>query len=370
MTRSLFDPASLGALRLPNRIIMSSMSRDRSAGGVPTTLNAAYYAQRATAGLVVTESTAISPRGVGWPNTPGIYTEAQVAGWRAVTDAVHRAGGCIFSQLWHCGRNSHPLTQPGGVLPVGPSALLPSGTIRTAEGRKPLLVPHELSADEIAGIVDEYRAAARNALAAGFDGVQLHAGNGFLLDQFLRDSANQRTDDYGGSAQNRCRFLAEVVEAVCEIWSPARVGVRFSPANPTIYHLRDSDPARLLATAFEMLSELRIAYVDVVEGSTTTEPATHDLDYPALRRRFTRLYVANNGFSSRVQAERALASHADLISFGRLFIANPDLPRRLKFGARMNPLNLDELYSPDHRGYTDYPFLDQDNDQNNANPAP
>jgi N-ethylmaleimide reductase len=370
MARSLFDPASLGALRLPNRIIMSSMSRDRSPGGVPTALNASYYAQRATAGLVVTESTAISARGVGWPNTPGIYTDAQVAGWSAVTDAVHRAGGRIFSQLWHCGRNSHPLTQPAGVLPVGPSAILPPGTIRTAEGRKPLLVPHELTADEIAGIVEEYRAAARNALAAGFDGVQLHAGNGFLLDQFLRDSANRRTDAYGGSAQNRCRLLVEVVAAVCEIWSPERVGVRFSPANPTNYDLRDSDPARLLATALERMGELRIAYVDVVEGSTTTEPATHELDYPALRRSFAGPYVANNGFSNRVQAERALASHADLISFGRLFIANPDLPRRLKIGARMNPLNQAELYSPDHRGYTDYPFLDHNNDQNNAIPAP
>jgi N-ethylmaleimide reductase len=370
MARSLFDPAPLGALRLPNRIIMSSMSRDRSPGGVPTALNASYYAQRAMAGLVVTESTAISPRGVGWPNTPGIYTEAQVAGWRVVTDAVHRAGGRIFSQLWHCGRNSHPLTQPGGALPVGPSAILPPGTIRTAEGRKPLLVPHELSVDEIAGIAEEYRAAARNALVAGFDGVQVHAGNGFLLDQFLRDSANRRTDAYGGSAQNRCRLLVEVVAAVCEIWSPERVGVRFSPANPTIYHLRDSDPAKLLATALERLSELRVAYVDVVEGSTTTEPATHELDYPALRRGFAGLYVANNGFSSRAQAERALASHADLISFGRLFIANPDLPRRLKIGARMNPLNQEELYSPDHRGYTDYPFLDQNNDQNKATPAP
>jgi N-ethylmaleimide reductase len=370
MARSLFDPVSLGALQLPSRIVMSSMSRDRSPGGVPTALNATYYAQRATAGLVVTESTAVSARGVGWPNTPGIYTEAQVAGWRAVTDAVHRAGGRIFSQLWHCGRNSHPLTQPGGALPVGPSAILPAGTIRTAEGRKPLLVPHELSAAEILGVVDEYRAASRNARAAGFDGVQVHAGNGFLLDQFLRDSANHRTDAYGGSVRNRCRFLVEVVEAVCEIWSTERVGVRFSPANPTIYHLRDSDPSRLLATALELLSELRIAYVDVVEGSTTAEPTTHELDYLALRRRFAGLYIANNGFLSRAQAERALASHADLISFGRLFIANPDLPRRLEIGTRMNPLNQDQIYSPDHRGYTDYPFLDHHNDQNNATSAP
>jgi N-ethylmaleimide reductase len=370
MARSLFDPAALGALQLPNRIVMSSMSRDRSPSGVPTALNATYYAQRGTAGLVVTESTAVSARGVGWPNTPGIYTEAQVAGWRTVTDAVHRAGGRIFSQLWHCGRNSHPLTQPGGVLPVGPSAVLPPGTIRTAEGRKPLMVPHELSADEIPGIVEEYRAAARNALVAGFDGVQVHAGNGFLLDQFLRDSANLRTDAYGGSAQSRCRLLVEVVAAVSEIWSPERVGVRLSPVNPTIYHLRDSDPSLLLATALTMLGELHVAYVDVVEGSTTTEPATHELDYPALRRFFTGVYIANNGFSSRAQAERVLASHADLISFGRLFIANPDLPRRLKIGARLNPLNQDELYSSDHRGYTDYPFLDHHNDKNNAVPAP
>ncbi|MBR0752175.1 alkene reductase [Bradyrhizobium jicamae] len=366
MGKGLFDPVSFGALRLSSRIVMSSMSRDRSPGGIPTALNASYYAQRATAGLVVTESTAISARGVGWPNTPGIYTQAQVAGWRLVTDAVHGAGGRIFSQLWHCGRNSHPLTQPGGVLPVGPSAVLPPGTIRTAEGRKPLMVPHELSAEEIAGIVEEYRAAARNALSAGFDGVQLHAGNGFLLDQFLRDSANRRTDAYGGSAQNRCRLLIEVAEAVCGIWGRERVGVRLSPTNPTIYHLHESEPVQQLVTAFEMLSELGIAYVDVVEGSTTTAPATHELNYPGLRRRFSGLYIANNGFTTRAQAERALAIHADLISFGRLFIANPDLPRRLKIGARMNPLNRDELYSPDHRGYTDYPFLEQKNEQNNA----
>jgi len=337
------------------------MSRDRSPGGVPTALNATYYAQRATAGLVVTESTAISARGVGWHNTPGIYTDAQISGWQVVTDAVHQAGGQIFSQLWHCGRTSHPLTQPNGVLPVGPSAIPPPGTIRTAEGRKPLEVPHELTTDEIRGIVEEYRTAAGNAMRAGFDGVQVHAGNGFLLDQFLRDSANQRIDAYGGTIANRCRLLVEVVAAVCDVCSRERVGVRVSPTNPTNYHLRDSNPTRLLATVFDMLADLHIAYVDVVEGSTTAEPATHVLDYPALRRHFPGIYVANNGFASRMQAERALASHADLISFGRLFIANPDLPRRLKTGARLNALNEDFIYSPDHRGYTDYPFLERDN---------
>jgi N-ethylmaleimide reductase len=356
--KRLFDPATLGPLRLPNRVIMSSMSRDRSPGGVPTALNALYYAQRAGAGLVITESTAVSARGVGWPNTPGIFTDEQVAGWREVTRAVHGQGGRIFSQLWHCGRNSHPLTQPGGALPVGPSAILPNATVRTAQGRVPLLVPHELAADEMPGVIEEYRGAARNALAAGFDGVQVHAGNGFLLDQFLRDSSNRRGDVYGGSVQNRCRLLVEVVDAVCEVWGSGRVGVRLSPANPTNYRLEDSDPALLLRTVLAMLSELRIAYVDVVEGSTTAGPPTHVLDYATIRRAFNGAYVANNGFRTLQQAELTLQTHADLISFGRPFIANPDLPLRLELGAPLNPLDEAHLYSPDHRGYTDYPFLD------------
>jgi N-ethylmaleimide reductase len=356
--KRLFDPVQLGLLSLTSRLVMSSMSRDRSPGGVPTALNAQYYAQRASAALVVTESTAVSARGVGWPNTPGIYTPQQVAGWRRVTDAVHQRGGRIFLQLWHCGRNSHPLTQPGGALPIGPSALLPEATIRTAQGRMPLPVPHELTRHEIPGVVDEFRQAARAAQDAGFDGVQVHAGNGFLLDQFLRDSSNRRRDAYGGTVQNRCRLLIEVVEAVCAVWGRERVGVRLSPANPTNYRLRDSDPALLLGTALAMLDELGIAYVDVVEGSTTAEPPTHALDYAALRRRFRGLYVANNGFRTREQAEQALRTHADLISFGRPFIANPDLPLRLQTGAPLNPLDAEHLYSPDHRGYTDYPFLD------------
>jgi len=355
---SLFDPIDLGPLRLPSRMVMSSMSRDRSPGGCPTALNAAYYAQRAQAGLVVTESTAVSARGVGWPNTPGIFTPEQVRGWRGVTDAVHDAGGRIFSQLWHCGRNSHPLTQPDGALPVGPSAILPDATVRTSKGRMQLPVPHALTIEEIGAVIEEYRTAARNARDAGFDGVQVHAGNGFLLDQFMRDCANQRTDAYGGSVQNRCRLMVEIVAAVSEVWDPLCVGVRFSPTNPTAYRLHDSDPALLLQTALSLVNELKICYVDVVEGSTTSEPPTHTLDYPALRRHFDGLYISNNGFRSRDQAELALQSHADLISFGRLFISNPDLPRRLQIGAPLNPINDAYLYSPDHRGYTDYPFLE------------
>ncbi|SCK09391.1 N-ethylmaleimide reductase [Variovorax sp. HW608] len=355
--KSLFDRVAFGPLALANRMVMSSMSRDRSRDGVPTALNAEYYAQRATAGLIVTESTAVSARGVGLPNTPGIYTEAQVAGARLATQAVHRRGGHIFCQLWHCGRNSHPLTQPGGALPVGPSALLPGATVRTAEGRKPLLVPHELTLQEMPGIVQEYRMAARAALDAGFDGVQIHAGNGFLLDQFLRDSSNVRRDSYGGSVQNRCRLMLEVVEAVSQVWEKHRVGVRLSPANPTNYRLRDSSPDLLLRTALSALSELGICYVDVVEGSTTAEPPTAKIDYAAVRHHFRGLYIANNGFRTREQAEAALNSYADLVSFGRPFIANPDLPRRLQTNAALNPLNEAFVYSPDHRGYTDYPFL-------------
>lgn len=357
VAKSLFDKVEFGSLRLPNRIVMSSMSRDRSPGGVPTALNAQYYAQRATAGLVISESTAVSARGVGWPDTPGIFNDEQIAGWRVVTDAVHAAGGRMFVQLWHCGRNSHPLTQPGGALPVGPSAIDPKATIRTMEGRKPLLVPHELTISEIKEVVDEFRTAAANAKQAGFDGIQVHAGNGFLIDQFLRDSANKRTDVYGGTTENRCRLLLEVVEAVCEIWLPHQIGVRFSPANPTIYFLRDSDPGLLMKTALTMLSGRGVCYVDLIEGSTTAEPATHELDYPSLRRCFDGLYIANNEFTSREKAEEALAGHADLISFGRLFIANPDLPCRLWDGQALNPLNKEYIYSPDHRGYTDYPFL-------------
>ncbi len=355
---SLFDEVSIGPLRLPSRIVMSSMSRDRSPGGVPTALNAEYYAQRVGAGLIITESTAVSARGFGWPNTPGLFTPEQVTGWRRVTDAVHRRGGRIFTQLWHCGRNSHPLTQPGGVLPVGPSAIDPQATVRTVQGRLALPVPHALTVAEIAGVVEEYRQAAHAAVAAGFDGVQVHAGNGFLLDQFLRDSANHRRDSYGGSAENRCRLMLEVVDAVCTVWGRDRVGVRLSPVNPTHYRLRDSDPARLVQAALCGLSDLQIAYVDVVQGSTTAEPPTAELDYAALRRYFRGLYAANNGFCTRAQAEAALHSHADLVTFGRAFIANPDLPRRLAIGALMNALDPATVYTPDHRGYTDYPFLD------------
>jgi N-ethylmaleimide reductase len=354
---SLLEPIQFGPYVLPNRIVMSPMTRNRSPGEVPNALNATYYAQRATAGLIISESTAISPRGLGWHDTPGIFNDAQVAGWKNVTDAVHRRGGRMFLQLWHCGRNSHPSTQPDGQLPIGPSAIQPFGTVRTRKGRQPLLVPHEITRDEIPALIDEYRAAARRAMAAGFDGVEVHSANGYLLDQFLRDSANQRTDDYGGSPEKRSRLLMEVVQAVAAIWGKERVGVRLSPVSPSNYKLSDSDPEAITRAALTGLDGLGICYVAMVEGSSNQMPPTHELDWARLRKLFGGRYIANNAYTFET-AQAALADgHADLVSFGRLYIANPDLVRRYALGAPLNPIDTDNIYSPDGRGYTDYPCL-------------
>ena len=354
----LLEPIRLGPYFLPNRIVMSPMTRNRSPREVPNALNAEYYAQRAGAGLIISESTAISAEGLGWPNTPGIFTEEQVSGWRSVTEGVHRRGGRMFMQLWHCGRNSHPLTQPQGQLPIGPSAVQPEGTVRTREGRMPLHVPRELPAAEVPRLLEDYKGAARRAMQAGFDGIEVHAGNGYLLDQFLRDSSNQRSDDYGGTAIKRCRLLLEVVSVVSEVWGIDRVGVRVSPASPTNYRLSDSDPQLLLETVLRELDKLGVCYVAVVEGSSNAMPATHEVDYARARRLFNGRYIANNAFT-RASAEAALAEgRADLVSFGRLFIANPDLVRRFAQGAPLNPLNENTIYTADHLGYTDYPSLD------------
>ncbi|HEX7891792.1 MAG TPA: alkene reductase [Ramlibacter sp.] len=356
----LLQPIQLGPYLLPNRVVLSPMTRNRSPGEVPNDLNALYYAQRAGAGLVMTESTAISPRGLGWTETPGIWSADQVRGWQKVTQAVHARGGRIYVQLWHCGRNSHPLTQPGGQVPLGPSAVQPTGTVRTREGRLPLHVPREMDTRDISELLDEYRHAARMAQEAGFDGVEVHAANGYLLDQFLRDSANLRRDDYGGSPERRCRLLFEVVQAVAETWGADRMGVRLSPTSPSNYRLSDSEPAALYAVALQGLSKLRVAFVDMVEGSSNAMPPTHDLDWDALRRHFSGVYIANNAFT-RESGEEAIASgRADMVAFGRLFIANPDLVRRFADGAPLNPLVQDTIYTSDHRGYTDYPSLDGD----------
>ncbi|HET9018449.1 MAG TPA: alkene reductase [Acetobacteraceae bacterium] len=348
--RLLFSPVTLGPWLLTNRVVMSPMTRRRAdATDAPHALQADYYAQRSAAGLLVAEGAQVSPQGKGYPGTPGIHSDAQVAGWRLTTEAVHRRAGRIFLQLWHVGRVSHPLLQPDGALPVAPSALAAPGEAETPLGLKPFPVPHELTPSDIGNVVAEFRAAAGRALESGFDGVELHGGNGFLIDQFLRESTNRRRDGYGGSQANRARFLIELAEAVGEVFGPERVGVRISPINPW-GGMQDSDPAGLFGLVAEALSARNIAYLHVAE-TRTRRPM---FNWSKLRRRFGGLYIANGGFD-RYRAEVALRSgRADLISFGRAFIANPDLVQRLRLGAPLRPADPATYYGGDARGYTDH----------------
>ncbi len=350
----LFSPVRVGPYLLTNRVVMGPMTRRRAdADDAPHALHAEYYAQRAGAGLIVAEGAQVSPQGKGYPGTPGIHSARQVAGWRQTTDAVHLRGARIFLQLWHVGRVSHPKLQPDGALPVAPSALAAPGMAETPAGELPFPVPHELSAAEIADVVAQFARAAENARAAGFDGVELHGGNGFLIDQFLRAGSNRRTDAYGGRAANRVRFLLEVTEAVSAVWGPSRVGVRISPINPW-GGMHDPDPAGLFGLAAEALGARGIAYLHVAE-TRTRRPM---FSWSKLRRRFGGIYIANGGFD-RYRADAALRSgRADLISFGRAFIANPDLVQRLRTRATLRPADPALYYGGDARGYTDYAPMD------------
>jgi N-ethylmaleimide reductase len=354
----LFTPFQLGPLLLPNRIVMAPMTRNRAGkGNVPTALNVEYYRQRASAGLIVTEATQVSPQGVGYPGTPGIHTDAQVAGWRQVTDAVHRAGGSIFLQLWHVGRISHPSLQPDGALPVAPSAIAAEGEVFTMSGPQAFVVPRALETAEIPGIIAQFEEGARRALAAGFDGVEIHGANGYLIDQFLRDGTNLRHDRYGGNVANRARFLLEVTEAVAGVWGGERVGIRLSPWSD-FNSMRDSDPPATFGHAARALAPLRLAYLHVVEPVGGVPAGAAPLA-PDLKAAYGGPLMVNGGYT-RELAQAALArGEADLVSFAASFLANPDLPVRL---ARNAPLNLPEpatFYGGDHRGYTDYPALDQ-----------
>jgi N-ethylmaleimide reductase len=356
MPDALLEPVRLGPYVLKNRVVMSPMTRNRSPGEVPNRLNAEYYAQRAGAGLIVTESTAISPQGLGWIDSPGLYSGEQISGWRAVTDAVHARGGRIFVQLWHTGRCSHVSVQPGGQAPVAPSVVPSRGRSRTPSGRLEHSPPRALEPDELPGIVAQYRQAAANALAAGFDGVEVHAGNGYLLDQFLRDCTNRRTDAYGGSAHNRCRLMWEVLRAVTEECGRDRVGARISPTNPH-HEMIDSDPEQLFLTAVAGLNDIAPVYLHVVEGATAPGASQIAFDYRKLRSLFRGTYIANNGYT-RERALQALAERtADMFAFGRFYVANPDLVERLRVGASLNALDPETLYDGGARGYTDYPPL-------------
>jgi 2,4-dienoyl-CoA reductase-like NADH-dependent reductase (Old Yellow Enzyme family) len=352
----LFEPLRLGALELSNRIVMSPLTRCRAGKGrVPNDLMREYYVQRASAGLIFTEATSVTPLGVGYPDTPGIWSKEQVAGWKKITDAVHEAGGRIVMQLWHVGRISHPIYLDGR-LPVAPSAIGAAGHVSLLRPKQPYPIPRALERDEIPHIIEAYRQGAQNALKAGFDGVEIHGANGYLPDQFLRDGTNQRTDDYGGSVENRARFLLEVTEAAIGVWGADRVGVHLSPRNG-VHDVHDSDPARTFGYVAKQLGKRGIAYLFTRESVSGGERFS-----PALKKAFGGPVIANEQFS-REHAESVLQSgEADAIAWGQLFIANPDLPRRLQLNTLLNEPNPNTfyLYEPGHpeQGYTDYPALD------------
>jgi N-ethylmaleimide reductase len=358
----LFDPVPLGRYRLRNRIVMAPLTRARAqAGDVPSSLAPEYYAQRASAGLIIAEATQISPQGKGYAWTPGIYDAAQIEGWRAVTRAVHDRGGRIFLQLWHVGRISHPSLQAGNALPVAPSAIAPQGKAFTEAGFVPYVTPRALATEEIPGIVEDYRRAARNALEADFDGVELQAANGYLLEQFLRDSSNKRTDRYGGSRENRARFVLEVAEAVVGVWGGERVGVRLSPVSPANDLGPDSDPLATYSHLVTALNTFHLAYIHVIEGATQgPREVTAGFDWQILRRLCAGLYIANNGYDREMALEARRRNWADLVAFGRAFIATPDLVERFRTGAALGTLDRSTLYGGGAKGYIDYPTLTQE----------
>ena len=362
---TLFDPVRLGDIALANRVVMAPLTRDRAGPGqVPTALMAEYYRQRASAGLIVTEASQVSATGQGYLDTPGIYSREQVAGWRAVTDAVHTEGGRIVIQLWHVGRISHVSLQPGGIAPVSSTARAAVGKTFTKDGFVDVSAPRALRTDELPGIVEAYRHAARCAMEAGFDGVEVHGANGYLLDQFLRDSINDRTDTYGGPIANRARLMLEVMQAITGEIGGGRTGLRLSPVTPSNGAGPDSDPQALHNHVVEQLAPLKLAFLHVVEGQSGGARDIAPFDYAALRSRFKHghpqgAWMVNNGYD-RAMASAAIASGAaDVVAFGRPFIANPDLVRRLRDGLPLAALNRDTLYGGGAVGYTDYPVLDE-----------
>ncbi|MCX7896560.1 MAG: alkene reductase [Rhodocyclaceae bacterium] len=358
----LFTPLKIGRLTLPNRIVMAPMTRNRAPETIANALMAEYYAQRASAGLIISEGSQISPTAVGYPATPGIHSPEQIAGWRLVTDAVHAKGGRIFLQLWHCGRISHP-DLIAGAQPVSSSAVKPQTKVITWQGPKDAVTPHALSREEIATIVADYAQAAKNALAAGFDGVEIHAANGYLIDQFLRDGVNRRNDEYGGSVANRCRFLLQVTQAVVDAVGADRVGVRLSPWQP-FNDMADSNPQALFCHAVEALNPFGLAYLHITEmGRENPGAAGPDFDPMEFRRRWKGLLITNAGYA-KARAQAALASGlADAIAFGVPFIANPDLVERFRGNHPLNAADPRTFYTGGARGYLDYPTLNHGEDR-------
>jgi N-ethylmaleimide reductase len=355
---SLFEPVRLGAVELPHRIAMAPLTRNRAVNTVAGELNATYYAQRAEAAFIVSEGTQICRRGMGYPDTPGIHSPEQVAGWRIVTDAVHAAGGRIFAQLWHVGRISHPSFH-GGLAPVAPSAVKPAGEVFTYDGPKEMVELVALGLADIEQLLADYRHAAGCAQAAGFDGVEIHAANGYLLDQFLVSSTNRRADRYGGCVENRIRIVLEVVEAVLGVWDADRVGLRVSPGG-TFNDLLDANPAETFTTLASALNRYGLAYLHVVETSQSNAPKGLGAISPtALLRPVWRGTMVSNGEYTRASGEAAIAAgRADVIAYGRAFLANPDLVERFRVGAPLNVADQKTFYGGGAEGYTDYPVLE------------
>ena len=358
----LFSPLTLGPLTLPNRMVMAPLTRSRAADGdVPSDLAVTYYTQRATAGLIISEATQVSAQGKGYPKTPGIFTEDQVAGWQKVTNSVHAAGGRIFLQLWHVGRISHPDNQAHGETPVGPSAIKPSGKIYTDTGEQEFVTPRALETSELPGIIKQYAVGAQNAKNAGFDGVEVHGANGYLLDQFLRDSTNHRTDVYGGSVENRARLLLEATEAVIKVWGADRVGVRLSPYSG-FNDIHDSSPVETFTYVAQKMRALGIVYLHVIEPVSSDHPmAVPESETrpiaPILREAFGGTFMINGGYNKENGTAAIESGYADLICLGVPFIANPDLVKRYRTDAALNTPDQSTFYAGSAGGYTDYPAL-------------
>lgn len=356
----LFQPLKLGRIELANRMVMAPLTRNRAeAGNVPGPMTVEYYAQRAGVGLIIAEATQVSAQAQGYIATPGLHTPEQIAGWRKVTDAVHAKGGRIFVQLWHTGRMSHTAFQPGEQAPVAPSAIAAKAkTYIPGAGYTDTSTPRALETEEIAGIVQDFRDAARQAIEAGFDGVEIHGAHGYLIDAFLRDGSNKRTDPYGGSIENRARFLVEVMQAVTAEIGADRVGIRISPVSP-VNDSNESQPQALFEHVVRELNKIKPVYIHLVEGATGGPRDFAPFDYDALRKLYDGVWMLNNGYTQAMAEEALQAGRGELISFGRLMISNPDLPRRFKDGAPLNELFADApLYGGmGPHGYIDYPSL-------------
>ena len=354
---NLFDPIHIGDLELANRVVMAPLTRSRSVGLLPGAMAVDYYRQRATAGLIISEGTQILPEGQGYLDTPGIHTRAQVAAWKRVTDAVHAEGGKIAVQLWHVGRISHTQFQPEGRAPVSSTAKTAKSKTFTSQGFVDLSAPRALTSAELPGVVRAFAQSAELAMEAGFDAVEVHGANGYLIDQFLRDSINDRTDDYGGSIENRARLLTEIMSAIAQAIGPGRTGLRLSPVTPANDAGQDSQVQALFNHVAEQLAPLKMAFLEIVEGSTGGPRDFAPFDYAAMRAHFKGPWIANNGYTREMALEAVAQNRADMIAFGRPFISNPDLVRRLRLNAALNEFDRATLYGGDAKGYVDYPAL-------------